>query len=289
MPSLRRVLREPLLHFVAIGAALFVAYGLIPGERATPGEIVVTRGKVEQLATGFAKLWQRPPTERELKGLIDDWVREEIAVREATAMGLDRDDTVVRRRLRQKLEFLSDDDAAQATPSKEELTAYLAANPNKFRAEPRHSFRHVYINPERHSTNLQARLDSVRDALTRLNPDGDSASLGDPSLLEPQFEGLASREVANQFGPQFAAALENLAPGRWEGPIPSGYGLHFVRVEGRTDGRLPDLAEVGDAVRREWANARRVDALDALYAGLLKRYTVKVEPAPPTGVEQARR
>ena len=290
MPSLKRVLKEPLLHFAVIGAVLFLAYSLTPGYRATSSEvIVVSRGKIEQLATSFAKTWQRPPTETELKGLIDDWVREEIAVREAISMGLDRDDTVVRRRLRQKLEFLSDDAAAQVAPSEEDLKAYLAAHPQKFQVEQRYTFRHVYLNPERHSTGLEAKLDSVRDALRRMGATGDFVSLGDPFLLDSQFEKLPSSEVAKQFGSTFASALARLVPGKWEGPVQSGYGLHFVQVQERADGRLPDLAEVGDAVRREWGNDRRLSAIETFYTAMLKRYAVRTEPVEPVLANEAGR
>ena len=286
---MKRVLKEPLLHFAVIGAVLFLAYSLIPGYRTTSEGIVVSRGKIEQLATSFAKTWQRPPTDTELKGLIDDWVREEIAVREATAMGLDRDDTVVRRRLRQKLEFLSDDVAAQVAPSEDDLKAYLAAHPEKFQVEQRFTFRHVYLNPERHSTDLEAKLDSVRESLSRPDTVDDFVSLGDPFLLDSQFEKLPSSEVEKQFGSTFAAALERLAPGKWEGPVQSGYGLHFVQVQERAVGRLPDLAEVSDAVRREWDNDRRLKSMETFYTAMLKRYAVQIEPVDPAQANEAGR
>ena len=287
MSSLRRLLREPLLHFVVIGALLFAAYGLIPGRRASPVEIVVTRGKIEQLAAGFVKVWQRPPNDAELKGLIDDWVREEIAVREATALGLDRDDTVVRRRLRQKLEFLTDDAAARVAPTEDDLKAYLAAHPERFRVEPRFSFRQVYLNPQRYESKLQARTEAVREGLERVGSSDEYTSLGDPSLLEPGFENMTVIEVERQFGPTFAAALGRLVPGQWEGPVPSGYGLHFVQLQTSAEGRTPDLAEVGDAVRREWANERRLQSVKSFYDVLLDRYDVRFE-ADVTVLREAR-
>lgn len=288
MPSLRSLLKEPLLHFTLIGAALFALYAIIPGKPDSPAEIIVTRGKIEQLATGFARIWQRPPTERELKGLIDDWVREELAVREATAMGLDRDDTVVRRRLRQKLEFLSDNASTLVPPDTEELKAYLAANPGKFQADTRYAFRQIYINPERHPVDLPKMIDATKAALKRPDPESGFDSMGDPSLLEPRFEGLSSRDIANQFGPEFAAALTKVAPRQWEGPLTSSFGLHFVFVESSPESRLPDLVEVREAVRREWENSRRNEALDAFYAGLLERHKVKIEAGPADTPEQER-
>jgi hypothetical protein len=275
----KRILKEPLLHFLLLGAALFMAYGLMsePGSSAAPGKIVVTVGQVEHLAAGFAKTWQRPPTDAELKGLIDDWVREEIATREAMALGLDKDDTVIRRRLRQKLEFVSDDIAAQTEPTEADLNAYLQAHPESFRVEPQFTFSQVYLNPDKHGANL------ARDAaqlLAKLNQAGgkaDSSALGDSFLLEHTFQSTPTSEVAKQFGDEFAARLGELSPGQWQGPIESGYGVHLVLVSERTEGRLPELTEVRDIVRREWDNARRLEGNGKFYQELLERYTVTVE------------
>src|SRR5580693_10753985 len=121
-----KILREPLLHFILLGAAICAVYGFVTSHRTDkPGEIVVTQGTLENIITGFTRTWQRPPTEDELRGLVRDYIREEAAYREALAMGLDRDDTIVRRRLRQKLEFLSDDIASHAEPSDTDLQAFL--------------------------------------------------------------------------------------------------------------------------------------------------------------------
>ena len=132
-----KLLREPLLHFVLLGAAIFAAHSLLANHSVDrPAEIIVTQGKLENLVIGFTRTWQRPPTDEELQGLIRDYVREEAAYRKALAMGLDRDDTIVRRRLRQKLEFISDDLVAQTEPTDANLQAFLAAHPEDFRKEP---------------------------------------------------------------------------------------------------------------------------------------------------------
>jgi hypothetical protein len=280
---MKRLLREPLLHFLLLGAGLFLAYSLTPGggTLVEPGKIVVTRGQIEHLAAAFAKTWRRPPTAAELAGLVRDRVREEVYCREAVALGLDRDDVVIRRRLRQKMEFVSDDIAAQAEPTDADLNAYLRANPDAFRVEALFTFQQVYLNPEKHGENL------ARDAarmLAQLNPPGgeaDAAALGDSFLLEHQFAAMPPREIAKQFGEAFAARVGELAPGRWEGPIESGYGAHLVFVNQRTEGRLPTLADVRDAVRREWDNARRLEANERFFRELLKRYTVTIEGLEP--------
>ena len=284
---MKTLLKEPLLHFLLLGAALFVAYGLMskPGSSSAPGKIVVTVGQVEHLAAGFAKTWQRPPTDPELKGLIDDWVREEIATREAMALGLDKDDSVVRRRLRQKLEFVSDDIAAQTEPTDADLKSYLQAHPESFRVEPRFTFNQVYFDPAKHGGNLARDTAQVLAQLKLAGLGADSSALGDSLLLEHTFQSTPTSEVAKQFGEKFAAALGELSPGDWQGPVESGYGVHLVLVSERKEGRLPELADVRDIVRREWANAQRLETNEKFYQELLERYTVTIEGLEPVGAK----
>jgi hypothetical protein len=275
---MRRLLREPLLHFLLLGAALFLAYGLLQRSGGVePTRIVVTLGQIEQLAAGFAKTWQRPPTSEELAGLVRERVREEVYCREALALGLDSDDTVIRRRLRQKMEFVSDDVAAFAEPTEAELEEYLRAHPDAFRVEPRFTFRQVYLDPQQHAAGLANDAARLLAQLERAGAEADLSTLGDSRMLEPQYADLPASEVGRQFGEPFAKALTGLAPGRWQGPVESGYGVHLVFVRERVEGRLPALAEVREAVRREWDDARRVAANEAFYAELLKRYHVTIE------------
>jgi hypothetical protein len=283
-----KILREPLLHFLLLGAAIFGAHRLRSNAHATqPGNIVVTDGRIEALVAAFTRTWQRPPTASEREGLIRDYIREEVCVREAIALGLDQDDIVIRRRLRQKLEFVSEALTAQAEPTDGQLRAYLTAHPDAFRVEPRYTFRQVFLNPHR-----QGRLshDAAR-LLARLRQAGtDPDTVGDASLLDHSFEALPASLVADQFGDQFTAELGELPIGQWRGPVPSTYGAHLVLVDDRTDARVPVLEEVRDAVRRDWANAQRAEASEKYYQALLRRYTVTVEPAQPVmATENARR
>ena len=278
-----KLLREPLLHFLLIGAAIFAAFQWTAGDpEPRDGEIVVTRARIEHLAAIFGRTHLRTPTSEELDGLIADHVREEAAVRAALAMGLDRDDGIIRRRLRQKLEFVSEDLAAPAEPSDDELRAWLVAHPEAFRVEPRFTFRHVYLDPERHGENLQRDVAQLLARLRQGARGDDPTALGDPLLLGHAFRALPAGEVRKLFGDVFAAALGELDPGQWQGPITSGYGVHLVLVEERAEGRLPDLVEVREAVRREWANALRVAANDKLYQLLLQRYEVTIEAPRPS-------
>jgi hypothetical protein len=280
---MKQLCREPLVHFLLLGAGLFVAFGLV-GKRPSDelGKIVITQGQIEHLAAGYHRVHGRPAAPEELEGLMRDYVREEVYCREALALGLDRDDAVIRNRLRLKMEFIAEDVAAQAEPTDEQLRSYLREHPEAFRIEPRFTFSQVYLNPERHRQSL---VYDVAQLLMRLHQAGDTADvseLGDPFLLEHTFVALAASEVAKQFGETFAVQLGKLPRGQWQGPVESGYGVHLVFVSETTEGRVPTLEEVRDTVRREWANARRLEANEKFYQDLLKRYTVTIEGPQPT-------
>ena len=279
---MNRILREPLVHFLLLGAAIFAAYSLVSqGRGDEPGNIVITAGQVAAIELGFTRTWHRPPTREELEGLLRDRVREEVYYREAMALGLDKDDTIIRRRLRQKLEFLTDDVVDQSQPTDAELNAYLAAHPDSFRVQREFTFSHVYLNPDKHGERL------TRDAaelLAQLNQAGeaDASDFGDSFLLGYTFASVPAVEVATQFGQAFATKLGEVSPGRWQGPVESGYGVHLVFVSARTEGHVPPLDDVRDAVSLEWDNGRRLAANDTLYQQMLKRYAVIIEASRVT-------
>jgi hypothetical protein len=284
-----RLLREPLLHFLLLGAVIFVAFGLLSRHKSSkPGEIVITQGTLENLVTGFTRTWQRPPTQEELQGLVSDHVREEVAYRRAVVMGLDRDDTIVRRRLRQKLEFLSDDLAARNAPTDGELQAFLQSHSDSFKTDSTFTFRQIYLNPQLHGANLGRDEARVLADLRRAGQYAELSSFGDPFLLAQSFENASLSELKKMFGEQFASGLSAVALGLWQGPVHSGYGAHLVYVVKRSEGRLPTLAEIHDEVRREWLNVKRVEATDKLYQDLLQGYTVRIEPAENKKVAQVR-
>jgi hypothetical protein len=274
---LKSILREPLLHFVAIGAALFLWFQWGGGAVQGATRIAITSGQIDHLAASYAKAWQRSPNEVELKGLVDDWVREEIAVREAVAAGLARDDTIIRRRLRQKFEFLAEDTAQAAPLTDRELEAWLAAHADAFRVEPRVAFRQVFLSREMRGASADA---DARAMLARLNTPHSALAnnaLGDPTMLPSEVELVPARDIDRLFGPGFAKRIEALAPGTWAGPVPSGYGLHLVLVRERVEGTLPTLASVRPLVEREVLAARRKRELDTMYERLLAKYKVVIE------------
>jgi hypothetical protein len=280
-------MREPLLHFAVLGAALFLLYRLVAGEEQAPDEIVITARAIEGLAEGFGRVWQRPPTRSELSGLIEEQIREEVFYREAVKAGLDRDDSIVRRRLRQKMEFLAEDLGGAAEPGEAELETFFEQNADKYRAPARLTFTHVYLSPDRRGDALER---DAREMLARLSaartPDAGAKS-GDPSTLPESFESIAADELDGMFGGEFAAKLEKLPPGRWSGPVKSGLGLHLVYVTRHEAGRFPELAEVREEAERDWTHERKQRAIENLYKKLREEYSVRVEPAPDVTVLQA--
>ncbi|MEE4175615.1 MAG: peptidyl-prolyl cis-trans isomerase [Xanthomonadales bacterium] len=239
--------------------------------------IVITSGQIDAMVARFARTWQRPPTEQELKGLIDDYVREEMAAREALSMGLDRDDTIVRRRLRQKLEFLAEDAIDVTPPTDAELQAWLDEHAEAFRIDPEIGFLQVYLNPEKRGPSLEDDAKQVLAQLTAAGASTDIDVVGDSLMLPHEMSLTPLGNVSRVFGSQFADAVLALEPGRWSGPVRSGYGFHLVYVTERKEGRTPALADVRPLVEREFLAARRKSALNAMYEGMLDRYRVTVE------------
>lgn len=286
---MKPLLREPLLHFLVLGAALFGLFGMLGKKDAeAPTKMLVSASRVAVLADRFARTWRRPPTERELQGLVEDYIRDEIFYREGRAAGLDRDDFVIRRRVRQKMEFLAEDMAA-AEPSDEQLAAYLASNPGQFRTEDRLTFHHVFLSATRRGNNaLEDDAKQVAALLVRTNA-VDAAAIGDPFLLGEEFREMPRSDIARTFGQEFAEQLSAVAPGRWQGPIRSSFGAHFVFVDERLKGTLPRLDAVREAVRREWQNARQVEAEHKLYLALRERYQIVVEMPPDAAASETAR
>ena len=269
-----KVLREPLVHFLLIGAVLFLIFGLTnkTGTISSDQRIVVSVGRIEQLATVFGKTRQRAPTSEELKGLIEDFVLEEVYYRKAVAMGIDRDDTIIRRRLRQKLEFLTDDVFSLVEPTDEELAAYLGDNQEKFRTSATYTFQQVYVNPEKHGDDTEVYVAEQLELLHSGTTHG-----GDASLL-PESNDQGSRQVVDgTFGMGFSDELDKLPIGNWQGPVRSGFGIHLIRLEARTEGRLPQLAEIRPVVQREWSNEKRIANRRKMNDRLLGDYEVIIE------------
>ncbi|MBW2370751.1 MAG: peptidyl-prolyl cis-trans isomerase [Deltaproteobacteria bacterium] len=281
-----RALREPLLLFLLLGGCLFALYqGLEPaGSGLAPDNetIVITQPRLEILAENFSRVWQRSPSADELMGMVEAFTREEVYYREAVAMGLDRDDTVVRRRMQQKMEFLAEELSRQVAPSDTDLQAYLQKHPEKFRAEPKLSFKQIYFDPARHGASLKADARLILVELSQQNDLTQTARWGDRlALLQSDYEAVTQHQVSRLFGEAFSSHLMGIPTAMWQGPIQSGYGLHLVYVQKRIDATLPKLDTVREAVTREWLAGRQQEAKEQLYQSLRQRYRVKIDAVAP--------
>lgn len=284
---LKRLLQEPLMHFLVLAAMIFVVYGALDRSGAgKPDEIVVTGAKVEQLASLFARVWQRPPTPQELKGLIDDHVKEEMFVREAINLGLDKDDAVIRRRLRAKMEFFNDAATTFPAPADAELSEYLSANRGKFVIEPMFAFDQIFWSADRHGENVARDALAVLAAL-RTATSVDQGDLGDATMLPSRLDVTGKTSIGHLFGTEFAEALQKATPGQWSGPVKSEFGLHLVRINAHQPERVPELSEVRAAVEREWANDKQKALEDRRLAALLTRYRITIEQSPKAAPRSA--
>ena len=274
-----KILKEPLLHFLILGTVLFAVYEWGAAGRAANvsqiEEIVITEGRIYSLTQKFEKVWMRPPTEQELEGLIEGHIREDILYREALAMGLDRDDVIVRRRMRQKIEFLSEDIAKLEVPDEDALKAFLVTHPEKFRNSTRYSFRQVYLNANDRGQSVKAH---AQDILAKLRKqDGNAVNAGDRFMIKHSFKNETDREIERTLGSQFLKSLCETPQGSWQGPIVSGFGLHLVHISERIDGEVPELPEIRDIVMLEWTAVKRKETNEAFYQMLRDRYKVTVE------------
>jgi peptidyl-prolyl cis-trans isomerase C len=278
---LRRCLREPLVHFLLIGSLLFVIYR-VWGHSSQGGSnhIQLTLNDVRRLEIGFAAQWQRGPTPEELSGLVESQIREEVLYREALALGLDKDDDIVKRRMAQKMRFLAEDMTNAHEPTTAELNAWFKKNESQFIMPGRITFHHAYFSPDQRGG--RAHDDAVK-ALARITgkPQGSrtAAALADPFMFQDYYADRSPEQLTKDFGSQFAKSLFKLRPGLWQGPVESGYGWHLVFVDSFTSGRIPDFEEIEPDVKNAWLADQRDQAWNKAYAAMRGKYTVSL-PAP---------
>jgi parvulin-like peptidyl-prolyl isomerase len=281
---MKNLLREPLVHFLLLGAALFGAYHFLKSpvdDSPASKEIRLTLDQVAQLALVFQSQWNRAPTPQELEVLVEDLVKDEVLYREGLALGLDKDDTIIKRRLAQKMQFLAEDVATAREPTTDELQAWYAGNSSQFAMPARYSFRHLYFSPDRRGPGAR---DDALHALAKLagQPEDSklAATLADPFMFQEYYRERSPEFLGKEFGPQFAQALEKITAGSWQGPIESGFGWHLVYVDTVIPGRVPDFEEVVQAVKSAWLHDQKARAWDKAYTDMRARYTVLLPAAP---------
>ena len=280
---MKRWHKEPLLHFLLIGAFIFGVFALVNNEEDYSGEnrITVTAVDMERLSNNWSKKWNRPPTETELKGLVDSYVREEVYYREALALGLDQDDTIIRRRMMQKMEFLTNDLAELNAPDESALNEYFVDHKDRYELPPRLSFTHIYFSSDKRGAKAVEDAKNLLSVLNALPRNLSKATeRGDSFMLQYDFTGETPFEVSRLFGNNFSDELFKAETNGWQGPIESGYGLHLVRISGKTDARMPELASVIDKVRTDLIFEQRQKMNKEIYERFRERYEIVVEDMP---------
>jgi hypothetical protein len=283
----RAWLREPLFQFTVLGGALFLGWPLIADKVAPPqNKIVISARQMQRAMDYFYQTHLRQPDADELQPLIEDEIQTEVEFREGLALGLDRDDEIIRRRIKQKLDFMTEDVVDQAKPSDAVLQAYLDEHRDQFGAGPQIVFSQIYLDPSRHGDHLAADAGKL---LARLNSGDGRLDYGVDSDTLPvpnDFEATALPDVTAMFGTEFAAILPKQPVGHWVGPIRSGYGLHLVLVREVKPGKPPELAEVRDQVMREFQSDHRTEANLEAYRKMRAKYVISVQlpPAPAAGL-----
>ncbi len=277
---MKKWLNEPLLHFLVIGALVFIVFSVVNNEEISLDgkKIVVSAGDIERLNANWSKKWNRLPTEDELEGLVDSYIREEVYYREALALGLDQDDTVLRRRLMQKMEFLSNDLAELNTPDQAALNAYFLEHKDKYELPARVSFTHIYFSFDKRSMRVLQDAENILEQIQAVSPPVVRApDRGDPFMLQYDFTLETPFEVSRLFGQGFAEQLFQLKENGWQGPVESGYGLHLVWINEKIDARMPELASVIDKVRTDWMFEQRQKTNKAIYERFKERYEIVIE------------
>lgn len=275
---LRACLREPLVHFAFLGSLVLMVGGQPHSERAER-EIVVSREVVDALVADYERRFGAPPSPAERRALVRGWIDDEVLYREARALGLDEGDSIVRRRLQQKMEFLIADMEPPPDPDDAELERYVRQHAQRYRQEERLSFVHVFVRAGDPDEQPPAVLDRWRTALEK---GADPSALGDPFPLGSRFSGMSSSQLTARFGAGFAEAMREVPVGRWTGPLRSAYGWHLVHVTTRKPARLPRLDEVRERVLGDWREEQRDKQFRKAMARLRARYAIRVEaPADP--------
>ena len=275
-----KLLREPLLHFVFIGAVIYLLYGVFAESlpEADDKTIVVSAGEIEWMLNSWEKRWNRLPTDKELEGLIQQYIRETVLYREALTMGLNQHDQIIRRRLAQKLEFLAKDLVALTPPTDEELQTYFDTHRERYQQPTRYTFTQVFIDPDKRD---EATLDDAAAIKATLIAQGDAiedpGALGDDFMLQNYYPEKDQTEIQKHFGSGFAESLVELSTGQWHGPVLSGYGVHLVYVSNVIEPPAPVFAEVRERVMQDWRSDRSEELNEQFYANLREQYTVVIE------------
>lgn len=275
--KLSTLLREPLFHFLLLGTGIFFFYAQFSAsEEKSDQQIIITKQKIDTLANAFIKARGRAPTAEEMQQQLEYNIREQVLYREAMAMGLDQDDTIIRRRLAQKMKYLFNDLSVVSKPSDAQLQKFIEENPSKFTIPEMLSFSQVYFDPKEHGDSLdedaKVLLEKLRTGFIK-----NSMDLGDRSLLPYDFNNERKSDIRSMFGDAFMQQAFRASKNTWEGPFHSAYGLHLIYIHKRTEAQLPPLSEIRDRVEREWMSFKQHEANEIFYQSMYQHYKIIID------------
>jgi PPIC-type PPIASE domain len=265
---MNKIFKEPLFQFLLIGFGLFLLYNLVNTEKAKD-EIVIDDFLINELAAKWKIKRTRQPNLAEIKGLVSLYIDQEVMYREALAMNLDHNDEIIKRRLAQKMEFISDEFAASLQPTQNMLREYYEAHKRNYQQPSVFSLKQVYFSEDKRKTAFE----DAQKALENTNPE----NLGDPLSVPSSYTNTASNRIAIDFGTAFAGALDTLPLGKWVGPVRSGFGVHLVFIENKKPAGFYTFEEVADKVNVDYNFEASNDFKKELITSLLENYKIRFE------------
>jgi hypothetical protein len=279
-----KIVQNPVTHILLFGfflaIVLLIVYG-IPTSEEDNRRIVITDMDVQQLWVAWKRTWQRDPTPTELRGQIQNFVREEVLYREALSRNYDRDDMVIKRSLVRKMDFLAEGQVHARDITEDEIKAYYNLRLERYRFPPRISFSHIYFNLDKRGEMAEKGVNEAIAKLENLDPEtADFADFGDRFMLKNQYTDQTPRDIQSQFGEEFSSQLTGLEPGKWHGPVVSGYGLHAVFVMKRVESRIPDWTEVQSQILNDLVIEEKIAAKEQFYTEILRQYQIAYEDLP---------
>jgi peptidyl-prolyl cis-trans isomerase C len=284
-PSLlKRCLREPLVHFVLIGGTLFAVYSALHSKETASidsKKIVLTASDLEQIGLMWQAQGRPVPTAEQIQSLLDNKIREEVLYREALELGLDKEDTIVKRRMAQKMDFLAEDLSDLREPTREELKAWFGKNSERFKVPGRASFRHLYFSFDKHGNKTSdIAAEALKKISGRASNSPEAAAVADSFMFQDYYGDRSFDELAKTFGPGFARSLFAQQTGSWQGPIESGYGWHLIFIDSVTPARVPELEEVETDARTQWVSAQRDQTKQRMYERMKSHYEIVMPKTP---------
>ncbi len=281
---MKKIIKEPLVYFFVLGFIVFGLHSFLNSENQDKNEdpftVEITSADIEWIRSSWEARIKRQPTQQELQGLINRFIRDEILFREASAMDLDDRDLVIQRRLVQKLTFVFEDLAETIEPTDDELKNYMQENQDKYRIPEMISFTHIYFNPDKRKDVMEEAKTVLAHLKSAQSTPEEAVSLGDTIMIDSSFREKSPDEAARILGREFADELFSIDEKGWQGPIESTFGLHLVYISEHTASQMPEFENIRENVKNDFMYDRKKQVIDGAYNAAKSRYTILVEGLP---------